>query len=1124
MKCPKCQSENREGVKFCEECGAKMEMECPNCGAIIPLGKKFCGECGHKLESPSEQPAQPPALDYANPISYTPKHLADKILTNRSAIEGERKLITVLFLDVANFTGMSEALDPEEVHEIMDGTFKILMDEIHKYEGNINQFTGDGVMALFGAPLAHEDHAQRACYASLSIQNALKAYAKKIVERYGVDFKARIGLNSGSVVVGAIGDDLRMDYTAKGDTTNLAARMESMAEPGSVLLTASTQRLVKDYFALRSLGKVPVKGKTDPQEVYELLDVSSVVTRLDASVARGLTQYIGREREMESLLACYENVQAGLGQVVGIIAEAGVGKSRLVLELRKRLPENNTYLEGHCLPYGSSIPFLPLLDILRSFFDIQEGEPEKHSKQKMREKTLGLDEKLVGALPAFQDLLSPPAEDESWRNLEPKEKRLKTFEAIRDLLIRLSQERPLILVVDDLHWADKTSEEFLDYFIGWLANTHILLLLLYRPEHTHPWGSKSYYSQIRLDQLSEGTSSELVQSILEGGEVVPEIIELILTRAAGNPLFMEELTKTLLENGSIKKDNHKYVLNLEASDVHVPDNVQGIIAARMDRLKDNIKRTMQIASVIGRDFAFSILKTITDMEDELKAHLLDLQNLEFIYEKSLFPELEYIFKHAVTQEVAYDSILMQRRKELHARIGMAIETIYSERLEEFFEMLSHHYSRSDNLEKSYLFSRLSGDKAIRNNSAWEAFGYYKGAVGALKRAPEEAKSKRNQLEVLHLMLVPMILLGFPEESLSILQEGEELSKELGDKKSLIRFYTNTGLYYSNRGDPTQGNRYSGRAFEEAEAIQDVETMAQSGPDLCLSYGTRGEYGKAIDVALRVTDAIEKAGRESETFGGPMNVYPALLAISGNNSATLGNFEEAKALVEKGLKAANLYGNPMTLGACQLNYGWVYLTKGEAGLASEYLSSSIKCFEKAKFTQPLALAWTGSGLAHVILGDPETGRSHVEKGLMIHREAGIEWNLAAHVYSLGICHHSAGDLNSAQDAFEEAFRLSQDNQERHMEGKSRIWLGRILWMADWPNRSEAEEFIQSGIRILESLGTRPDLSIGYLFVGEHYLGGGMRAKAEEYLREAEKGFRQMGMDHWLAEVERILEKL
>jgi class 3 adenylate cyclase/tetratricopeptide (TPR) repeat protein len=1124
MKCPKCQSENREDVKFCEECGAKMETECPNCEAKIPLGKKFCGACGHKLESPPEKPSEAPPLDYSNPASYTPKHLADKILTTRSSIEGERKLITVLFLDVANFTGISERLDPEQVHEIMDGTFKILMDEIHKYEGNINQFTGDGVMALFGAPLAHEDHAQRACNASLAIQKALKSYAKKINERHGVDFKARIGLNSGSVVVGAIGDDLRMDYTAKGDTTNLAARMESMAEPGGVLLTASTQRLAKDYFDMRSLGKVPVKGKAEPQEIYELLGVSKVVTRLDASVAKGLTQYMGRKREMESLMACYERVEAGVGQVVGIIGEAGVGKSRLILELRGKLPQNHAYLEGHCLPYGSSIPFLPLLDILRSFFDIQEGEPEKQSKEKMREKTLGLDENLTHALPAFQDLLCPPAEDESWSNLEPKEKRLKTFEAIRDLLIRLSQVRPLILMVDDLHWTDKTSEEFLDYFVGWLANTRILLLLLYRPEYIHPWGSKSYYSQIRLDQLSAGTSAELVQSILERGEVVPEIMEIILTRAAGNPLFMEELTKTLLENGSIKKDNHRYVLTVEASDVQVPDNVQGIIAARMDRLKDNIKRTMQVASVIGRDFAFSILQTITGMRDELKAHLLDLQNLEFIYEKSLLPELEYIFKHAVTQEVAYDSILIQRRRELHERIGMAIERIYGERTEEFLEMLSHHYSRSDNPEKSYIFSKLSGKKAIRNNSAWEAFSYYREALGALKRMPDEKRSKRNQLEVLHLMLVPMILLGFPEETLSILQEGEKLSKELGEKKSLIRFYTNMGLYYSNRGKPTEGNRYSGRAFEEAEAIQDVETVAQSGPDLCLSHGTRGEYEKAIDVALRVTDAIVKAGRESETFGGPMNVYPALLAISGNNRAMLGNFDEARALVERALKAANLYANSMTIAVCQLNYGWVHLTKGEAKLASEHFSSSIQCFEEAKFMQPLALAWTGSGLAHTLLGDPETGRNHVEKGLMIHREAAIEWNLAIHLYSLGICQHSSGDLKNAQDSFREAFRLSQKNQEKHMEGKSRIWFGRILWMADASKRNEAEEFIQSGIEILESLRTRPDLSIGYFLLGELYLGGDMREKAEEYLRKAEKNFREMGMDHWSAEAERILEKL
>ncbi|MBW1769209.1 MAG: AAA family ATPase [Deltaproteobacteria bacterium] len=597
MKCPKCQTENRDDVKFCEECGTRMEIECPSCGAKIPLGKKFCGECGHKFD---KTPA-PPSLDYNQPKSYTPKFMADKILTTRSSIEGEHKLVTVLFADAANFTGISESLDPEDVHQIMDGCFKILMNEIHKYEGTINQFTGDGVMALFGAPLSHEDHGQRACYASLAIQVAMRTYGEEIKRQHGVDFSMRIGLNSGTVVVGAIGDDLRMDYTAIGDTTNLAARMESMAESGGILVTRNTFRLVKEYFELNSLGKVQVKGKSEAQEIYQLVGTSKVVTRLDASATRGLTKFIGRRDEIETLSQAFEKVRSGSGQVVGIVGEAGVGKSRLIFELRKSLQDKVTYLEGRCVQIGQSIPFLPVLDVIRGYFDILEGDQEGIIKGKLEEKIRELDDKLLRDLPALEDLLSLSVDDQTWVNLEPKGKRDRTFEGLRDLFIRLSQEQPLILVIEDLHWMDKTSEEFSDYLMGWLARTQIMLLLLYRPEYSHPWGSKSFYSKIGLDQLSLGRCAELVQSILNGGEVAPEIRELILSRAAGNPLFMEELTRTLLENGIVKKMNHQYILGVRVSEIQVPETVQGIIAARMDRLEDSIKRTMQVAAVIGRD-------------------------------------------------------------------------------------------------------------------------------------------------------------------------------------------------------------------------------------------------------------------------------------------------------------------------------------------------------------------------------------------------------------------------------------------------------------------------------------------------------------------------------------------
>jgi len=819
MICPNCQFENREGAKFCKECGVKLENSCPKCGTQFKQDSKFCDECGYELV----KPAKVPPVDYSEPQSYTPKYLADKILTTRSSIEGERKLVTVLFADVSNYTSMSEKLDPEEVHQIMDGCFKILMDEIHKYEGTINQFTGDGVMAIFGAPLAHENHAQRACYAALSIEKVIQNYSGDLSERFDLDFNMRIGLNSGPVVVGSIGDDLRMDYTAVGDTTNLAERMEGLAQPGTIIVSGSTHRLARDYFEFGQIRKVEVKGKKQPQKAYELLKVSEVGTRIEAASAKGLTRFVGRKKSTAALVEACDKAHSGSGQVVGVVGEAGVGKSRLLLEFRNRLSQSEfTYLEGSCLHYGGSTPYLPILDILKSYFEIKDDGNEFIAKKKMMKKIFQLDEKLEGNLPALHDLLTFEPEDEGYRGLEPRQKRDKMFEAIRDLMIRESQNKTIIVAVEDLHWIDKTSEEFLNYLIGWLAGAKILLILLYRPEYTHQWGSKSYYNRIGLDHLTIQSSAELVQAILEGGEVVPELKELILNRATGNPLYMEEFTHTLLENGSIQKKDEQYVLIRKVSDIEIPDSIHGIIAARMDRLEDNLKQTMLVASVIGRDFAFRILQTITGMKEEIKSHLLNLQELEFIYEKSLFPELEYIFKHALTQEVAYNSLLIKRRKEIHEKIGKAIEQIYPDRIEEFYEILAYHYAKSDNSEKAYQYLKLSGEKATRNFANWEAFRFYKESISVLNQLPETEENKKEKLEVFGLIPIPMAILGFPEDSLTILRQGEQLATELGDEKNLATLYSRLGHYYSIKGgDPIAGIQYVARCFKQAEKNQDI---------------------------------------------------------------------------------------------------------------------------------------------------------------------------------------------------------------------------------------------------------------------------------------------------------------
>jgi len=1122
MKCFACQSENRDGVKFCEECGIEIALACPRCDNRIPVGKKYCGECGQKL-GPDEV-AQPEALiDYDRPDSYTPKFMAEKILTTRSSLEGERKLVTVFFSDVTGFTSLSETLDPETVHQIMDGCFKILMQEIHKYEGTINQFTGDGVMALFGAPLAHEDHAQRACHAALAIQKSMDLYGRKVNAEFGVDFKMRIGLNSGPVVVGAIGNDLRMDYTAVGDTTNLAARMESLAEPGGILVSDSTYRLVKNYFEIESLGEIPVKGKQKLQAAYKLIRVSAVRSRMDASRARGLIEYIGRKDEMHDLQKALTKVRSGRGQVVGVVGEAGIGKSRFVLEMHRREDEPCRYIESRCLQYSSSIPFLPLLEMFRSFFDIGEGESSQGINGKLKTRLEDLDTDLIPSLPAFRHLFSLPAGESQWESLEPKEKRMKTFEAIRNFFIRLSQDTPLIIMIDDLQWLDKTSEEFISYFIEWISNAQILLLLLYRPEYNHPWGSKSFYTQIGIYPLSKDESKQFVGCILNDGEISEKIERFIIKRTSGNPLFMEELAYTLIDNRTIFKENGGYRLDETASQHQVPDTIQGIVAGRMDRLEDNIKTTLQVASVIGRSFVFRILETIPGLSEDLKTYLLRLQSLELIYEKRVFPELEYIFRNVITQEVAYNSLLFNRRRELHGLIGMVIEEMYSIRLEEFYEVLAHHFSKSDHHGRTFKYLKLSGNKALQNNSAWEAFAFYKKAFAILEQHTEDPAQKKNKLEILHAMLSPIILLNFPEDSLGLLEEGAKISRALNDQRSLIRFYSNIGFYYTVKGQPQEGISFSGKAFEEATAINDLTAMAQAAPDLCLSHLTTGRFLKVVKIASKMVHAIHKAEKERENFGGPAIVYPVFYSQSGVSLAYLGRFDEAMANCMYGLEEAQDSENLFSISLCRYYTGLAFSLRGVWDEARNHFMRCLEVLEQVEFIQVEALAKGALGVTEAYLGNPNHGRALAEEGLNAFQGAGRKGMVSILQCYVGICCHASGDLEDARLYVHKALASATENEELYFKGGALIWEGRVMGNLSGNNSKEAIQRIKEGLEILTELDTRPDISIGHLYLGELYAEMNQDKEAQSHLKKAEALFKEMSMDYWSAETGKIMAR-
>jgi tetratricopeptide (TPR) repeat protein len=827
---------------------------------------------------------------------------------------------------------------------------------------------------------------------------------------------------------------------------------------------------------------------------------------------------------MAALMEAYEKAKSGSGQVVGLVGEAGVGKSRILFEMRSMLPQGEfSYLEGRCIHFGGSMIYLPILDIVRSYFEIKDGDPELTIKKKTEEKIIDVDEKLKGVLPPIHELLSVKVDDEAFNKLEPNEKRERTFEAIRDLLIRVSQERPLIIAVEDLHWIDKTSEEFLGYLIGWLANNPILLLLLYRPEYTHPWGSKSYYNSIVLSQLTTKSSAELVQAILENAEVVPELKDLILHRSGGNPLFMEEFTRSLIENDTIQRKDHQYVLSQKPADIQVPDTIQGIIAARIDRLEDNLKRTMQVASVIGRDFAFRILQTITGMKQELKSHLINLQGLEFIYEKQLFPELEYIFKHILTQEVAYNSLLLKRRKEIHEKIGQAIEDIYTDRLEEFYEMLAYHFSKSENFEKAFQYLKLSGLKAVEKHSLIEALSHYKEAKYALEQVPVSREIKKEKLQLILLMTLPLRLLGFPEGSLEIFKEGESISNELEDIISITTLEARMAVCYSHQGNHSEGVRYAESAFEKASKIQSIDLLAPVGLNLCNSYSNSGYFYKIVDVAPGIIKLIEKEKREPDFFNMPMNVYSAFCVYMGFGSGFLGNFKQGETFCEKGLQYALQLGEPRSIAYVELWYGLFLRQKGAWEISEAHWKNCIKYSEEINWLFALGLAWCGLGEAVTHLGDPQTGVEYIHKGLKIQSSTGVKSLLAWYYVELGRVHLALGDLKNALDWVTKAFKLACDNNEKLMEGYSSILLGRILAKSDPSQIDKAEESILKGNNIFDELRCKCGYPLGYLFLGEVYADTGQKDKARENLKKAERMFQEMGMDYWLAKTREVLNR-
>jgi tetratricopeptide (TPR) repeat protein len=710
--------------------------------------------------------------------------------------------------------------------------------------------------------------------------------------------------------------------------------------------------------------------------------------------------------------------------------------------------------------------------------------------------------------------------------MSPEMRKKRIIEALIRIVLKGMEIRPLIMAIEDLHWIDTSSEESLKRLLESISGARVLLIFNYRPEFVHIWGGRSYHSQVTLNRLSNRESLAMVAHLLGTKGIHRDLEALILEKTEGVPFFIEEFIKSLKNLKLIERKDNKYHLAKEIQDLSIPATIQDVIMARVDSLPEEHKEVLQRGSVIEREFSHKLIQRVADLsEQELLSNLSVLKDSELIYERGIYPESTYIFKHALTREVVYDSILTKRKKRLHEEIGQAIEEIYNERLEEFYEMMAYHYSRSENLEKAYQYLKLSGNKATKNYSNSEAFRFYKKAINLLTKMPETEENKREQIKVRLLVAVPMFLLGFPEDSLEILQKGERLSKALGDEKGLAQFLSQIGQFYSFKGeDFLLGLQYYEAAFKEAEKLDDIELMAPMAADLCLLYWRAGECSKIIDVAPKVIALLDKTKMQFESFGKPFNVYSVLHAWHARIMGWLGRFEEGEILFDKGLHFALDIKDLTALAWIEAHYGAMLSLKGDGKNAIEHARNSIRYCEEGQIVVFLGAVWVELGWAYTLLNELETAQECVEEGLQIFSDAGAQFNLSFFYGISSMVYLESGDLRNAHYRAEEALKLSQKNQQKWVEGFARTLLGRIFRKAGKSQNGKAEEHMLRGIEILDESKIKPLYSQGFLFLGELYAGNGQPKRALENLKKAEVMFREMGMDYWLSKTREVSARL
>jgi class 3 adenylate cyclase/tetratricopeptide (TPR) repeat protein len=1109
MQCVRCGQDNRDDAKFCRECGVASGAFCATCRSHLRPGSKFCDNCGtHVAVTGSGLVVAAPS---ASPFFYTPSHLGKSILTSEAAQEGERRQVTVLFSDMKGSTEYIADLDPEDARKLLDPVLERMMDAVDCYEGTVNQVMGDGIQALFGAPVAFEDHAVRACYAALKIQELIGKYAEEVRRTKGLPLLVRVGLNSGEVVVRALGSELHMNYSAHGQAVHLAARLEQMASPGTILMSSHTLHLAKGYVLTRSLGPMFVRGLTAPVLSYELLGAVAV-SRLQALGPHGLTRFVGRESEMAQLRQAVDRAHAGHGQVVALIGEPGVGKSRLIHEfIQSSYAHGWRVLEARAVSYGAATSYLPVTEFLKGYFELATSDDPQAIREKVTRKLLGLDEALLSALPALLMLLDPSTDDLQSSQSDRPQRGQRILEAVKRLLFRESEAQPLLIVLEDLHSIDPETQVVIDGIVDGLPTAHIVLLVSGRPEYRHGWSGKSYYTQLRIDPLAPNVASEMLDSLVGEDSGLEPLKHVLIEKTGGTPFFLEESVRSLVETGVLSGEPAGYHTTTSVVELKVPATIDALLTSRIDRLALSDKRLLQAAAVIGYQVPRNVLQAVGKLSSEqLREALKRLQASEFLHETNLFPDIEYRFKHHLIHDAAYQMLSAERRRTLHNSALVAGEHLYADRLNEKADWLAFHAFRAQAWGSAVTHLKAAAAREIARAANRVAVQHLETALIVIDHLPVEDRAPL-AVDVRIALRHALTPLGRVQLTLDYLGGARQFATELNDRVRLGLVFSFTANCLILQARYAEALTTGEQALNVARELGDFRLELATSMYMARARQARGEYRVAIEMFEGILASLEQ--KLPDDFHG-LPVLPAAFARSHLAACLVevGEFETAAAHASEAARRADAIGQPDSIMWAYWSIGLVALSQGACGDAVRVFDRLLDVCATHDLDAYASRITAALGRTMARIGQVGEGLSLLEKAVTLDGSAEPQITRSFTLIAFAEALLLAGELEKALTTVNEALDRTRMLEERAAEGHA-CWLRATIDTVRAVDLETAASMFETATDIAAQLDLRPLMAHCHLGSADLHQRRGLLPEATTYRDRGQSLLDELGMKRW-----------